>query len=254
MLKQCSFAAGKTILREGDLGETAFVILKGRVQIRSGGRDLATLGPGDTLGEMSMVDDKPRSATAVALEDTRLAEIHRDDFFEALQTDPQATISILTSLFERLREANSRILQLEGGRAESGLPVAATRPGVILRLEPLTSEAEAALSGAAVMVDRFPFRIGRLSHNPLVHNDLELHDETPWQISRHHLALVLDDGKVGVMDRGSTLGSSVDGKRIGGSGGRPGPVFFSGPEGHLVLGRPASPYEFRVLIEEVDGA
>jgi CRP-like cAMP-binding protein len=252
MLEQRHFKAGQTILREGDIGETAYIIQKGRVQISRGSGDsalsLATLGPGETLGEMSMIDDKLRSATAVALEDAELTEIHRDEFFEALQTDPEATILILTSLFERLREANSRILRLEGssaGEASEG----GVRPGTMLRLQPLTPEAEAAVGGATVSIDRFPYRIGRESHNPLVHNDLELRDQIPWQISRHHLAFVLEEGRVGVIDRGSTLGSSVDGQRIGGPGGKPGPVFFSGSEGTLVLGKSGSAYEFQVVLE-----
>lgn len=258
MLKRRDFKAGQTILREGDLGEAAYIIQRGSVQISresgDGALRLATLRPGETLGEMSMIDDKPRSATAVALEDTELTEIHRDDFYEALQTDPEATIMILKALFERLREANSRILQLEGGGAGGGLSEGGVRPGAVVRLEPLTSEADGAVSGAAVTIDKFPFRIGRVSHNPLVHNDLELQDEIPWQISRHHVAFVVENGKVGVVDRGSTLGSGVDGARLGGLGGQPGPVFFDGPEGRLVLGKEDSPYEFRVVIEDAGGS
>jgi CRP-like cAMP-binding protein len=252
MLEQRHFKAGQTILREGEIGETAYIIQKGQVRISrgsgEGGLYLATLGPGETLGEMSMIDDKPRSATAVALEDAELTEIHRDDFFEALQTDPEATILILASLFERLREANSRILRLEGS-SPSDISEGGVRPGTLVRLRPVTPEAEAAVAGAMVTIDRFPYRIGRESHNPLVHNDLELCDQIPWQISRHHAAFVLEEGRVGVIDRGSTLGSTVDGQRIGGPSGKPGPVFFTGSEGTLVLGKSDSRYEFQIVVE-----
>lgn len=258
MLERRTFKAGQTILGEGDLGETAYIIQQGRVQISRGSGGgalrLAVLGPGETLGEMSMIDDKPRSATAVALEDTELTEIHRDAFYEALQVDPEATIMILKALFERLREANSRILQLEGGAAVVELSEGAVRPGAALRLEPLTPEAEGAVSGVVTTIDKFPFRIGRSSHNPLVHNDLELQDDMPWQISRHHVAFVVENGKVGIVDRGSTLGSCVDGARLGGPGGQAGPFFFEGSEGHLVLGTEGSPYAFRVVIEGAGGS
>jgi len=258
MLERRTFKAGQTILSEGDLGETAYIVLKGRVQISRGSSGgalrLAILGPGETLGEMSMIDDKPRSATAVAVDDTELTEIHRDAFYEALQSDPEATIMILKALFERLREANSRILQLEGGSAGAELSEGAARPGDVVRLEPLTPEAEGALSGAPTTIDKFPFRIGRVSHNPLVHNDLELNDDMPWQISRHHLAFVVENGKVGIVDRGSTLGSGVDGARLGGPGGQAGPLFFDGSQGRLVLGTEGSPYQFRVVIEAAGGS
>lgn len=70
-MEQRHFERGEFILRENELGETAFIIEKGLVEVtrRVGSEQihLATLGPGETLGEMSIVDDKPRSATAVAL-------------------------------------------------------------------------------------------------------------------------------------------------------------------------------------------
>ena len=106
-----------------------------------------------------------------------------------------------------------------------------------------------ALPATSVRIDKVPFRIGRESHNPLVHNDLELRDDMPWQISRHHVAFVVSDGKVGVVDRGSKLGTAVDGRRLGGRAGEPGPLFFSSSEGTLLLGNEKSPYEFRVTIE-----
>ncbi|MDJ0852399.1 MAG: cyclic nucleotide-binding domain-containing protein [Myxococcota bacterium] len=255
MLETRRFKAGETIIRENDFGETAYIVQKGQVEISrevdGKAMHLATLGPGETIGEMSMIDDKPRSATAVAVGDCELTEIHHDDFFEALQTDPQASIMILKALFERLRDINSRFLQLQAGSSGAAGDVEQKdqAAGLALCLEPVSNEAAEALPATSVRIDRFPFRIGRESHNPLVHNDLELKDDMPWQISRHHVAFVLDHGKVGVVDRGSKLGTAVDGRRLGGHGGEPGPVFFSGNEGTLLLGNEKSPYEFRVTIE-----
>ena len=97
-------------------------------------------------------------------------------------------------------------------------------------------------------ISKYPYRVGRTAHNPLVHNDLQLQDESPWQISRHHLAFVFQDGRVGVVDRGSTLGFELDGKRLGGPGGSPGPLFLEGAESTLLLGSKESPYRYRVTI------
>lgn len=257
MLERRRFKAGEVIIRENDLGETAFIIEKGSVEITKeiGGKPvrLATLGVGETLGEMSMIDDQPRSATATAVEPTEVTEIHHDGFYEALQTDPEVTLLLLKSLFERLREANARVLQLGGEGATPSAAEAAARAGAdanpVVLLEGLTEEAEAALPVSPFRIDKLPFRIGRKSRNPLVYNDLTLEDETPWQISRHHVAIVAESGRVGVIDRGSTLGCTVDGRRLGGRGGAPGPIFFAGPGGTLRLGSPTSPYEFRVSIQ-----
>jgi CRP-like cAMP-binding protein len=260
MLERHRFKAGEVIIRENDLGETAFIIEKGSVEItkQMGGKQvrLATLGVGETIGEMSMIDDQPRSATATAVEPTEVTEIHHDGFYEALQTDPEVTLLVLKALFERLREANASLLQLGGEGATPGGAEAAARAGAeaspAVLLEGVTREAEAALPVSPFRIDKFPFRIGRRSHNPLVSNDLQLEDEMPWQISRHHVAIVTENGRVGVIDRGSTLGCTVDGRRLGGRGGSPGPIFFGGSEGTLRLGGQTSPYEFRVSTQAAE--
>jgi CRP-like cAMP-binding protein len=262
MLTRRRFAKGETILRENDLGEVAYIIEKGRVEItkRVGDRDLhlTTVGPGETLGEMSIVDDKPRSATAIALEPTEVTEVHQDEFYEALQTDPQLAITLLKSLFERLREADARLLRVRAELEGVVVPAAPPSPPLsaprraqpVVHLRALTAEAEMALpEGAEVRIDRFPFRIGRASHNPLVHNELELQDEIPWQISRHHLAFVLEDGRVGIVDRGSHLGSRFGDSRLGGHQVEPGPIFLEPGTTQLVLGSVDSQYQFEVRFD-----
>jgi hypothetical protein len=67
------------------------------------------------------------------------------------------------------------------------------------------------------------------------------------------VAIVTENGRVGVIDRGSTLGCTVDGRRLGGRGGAPGPIFFDGTQGTLRLGSGKSPYEFRVSIQAAEG-
>jgi len=83
-----------------------------------------------------------------------------------------------------------------------------------------------------------------------VNNHLSIADTVPWQISRHHVKLVLKNGQVAAVDRGSTLGSKVDGQALGGRSGPPGPIVFAEPEGVLVLGVDSSPYQYKVSIAE----
>jgi hypothetical protein len=109
------YQAGEVILRENDVGDTAYIIERGRVEISKGlhGKSihLAFLGAGEIFGEMGIIDDKPRSATVTALEETVVREIHRDELFHSLQTDPHLTLHLLRRLFDRLREAHVTILQ-----------------------------------------------------------------------------------------------------------------------------------------------
>ena len=119
MLNLIKFKAGEVIIRENEVGESAYYIENGRVQV-SRQKDnqiihLAYITKGETFGEMSMIDEKPRSATVTAVEETLVSKIHRDDFFESLSRKPEASIPILSVLFERLREANMTIMQLKDG-------------------------------------------------------------------------------------------------------------------------------------------
>ncbi len=88
-----SLRAGETLFREREPGRSAFLIESGTIRIVVGQDEnaltLADLGPGDLVGEMAMIDDAPRTATAVALEDTVLLVIDREHLAERVaQTDP----------------------------------------------------------------------------------------------------------------------------------------------------------------------
>lgn len=254
MITLSRYQAGEAIIRENDLGETAYVITQGQVEVSKEleGRKvhLAYLEVGETFGEMSMIDEKPRSATVTAVTETMVSEIRRDDFFNSFQTDPKVALQLLKVLFERLREADARILELQKADPQHALvPKEAPAGGrPTITLEGITPRAAAALPITPFQITQFPFRVGRESPDPLVYNDLMLPDSVPLQISRHHLAFITEEGRVGVLDRGSTLGSWVDGRQIGGPSRLSGPVFFTGPEGLLVIGHRDSPFRYRVSL------
>src|SRR5215510_8862544 len=111
------YEAGEVIIQENDFGDTAYLIEQGQVEVSKAldGQTvhLAYLGAGDIFGEMSMIDEKPRSATVTAVTETVVSELQRDDFFHSLQTDPTVALALLQVLFERLREAHTMILQLQ---------------------------------------------------------------------------------------------------------------------------------------------
>ena len=94
-----NFAKGKTIFKEGDLGDEFFVVVRGKVEIRSGDRHFETLGPDGIFGEMALIDDSPRSATAVALTDVTVAPIKENQFLFLVKNTP---------FFALKRDARSR--------------------------------------------------------------------------------------------------------------------------------------------------
>jgi CRP/FNR family transcriptional regulator, cyclic AMP receptor protein len=252
------FEPGEVIIKENDMGETAYIIERGKVEVTKE-RDgqsvhLGHVGAGETFGEMSMIDDKPRSATVTAVEDTLAREIHRDAFFESLQTDPEIAVSILKILFERLRESHVKILQLQQSapdafqRISEGVHATPVRSGPAVSMEGLTPIASQSLPENPFLIREFPFLIGRKSRDPLSYNDLKIADSIPLQISRHHMEFIKVGDQIGVSDRGSYLGSIVDGHVVGGDEGSPDPIFFKGSEGTLILGNHKSPFRYRIGI------
>src|SRR5262249_32393056 len=158
-----------------------------------------------------------RSATVTAVTEVVVHEIRRDDFFASFQSDPTVALPLLKVLFERLREADAMILQLQTADPQPARvlqePLAVVpvppRGTVTITWEGVTRQAVAALPVNPFPITHFPFRIGRQSADPLVYNDLMLPDSVPPQISRHHLTFIVHEGQVGVVDRGSARGSWV---------------------------------------------
>ena len=132
-----------------------------------------------------------------------------------------------------------------GQAAASALAnAAATAPVVILK--GLMQRADRELPVSPFRIDTFPFRIGR--QNGDRYNDLSIADSPPWQVSKQHVSFVVQDGRVGVLDRGSRLGSLIKGRALGGKQGVPGPLFFDETDGELVLGSMHSAFRDRVMI------
>jgi len=139
------FQPGQVVFREGENSQEAYRILRGRVEISivADGKPviLAQLGEGDIFGEMAMVDERPRSASAQALEVTECEVLTPENFNELVLSRPEVLIPYMASFFERLRTANDR-LRLEmrlRSKAEQALasgaaaaaPTAAPVPRVV---------------------------------------------------------------------------------------------------------------------------
>ncbi|MBC8391533.1 MAG: cyclic nucleotide-binding domain-containing protein [Deltaproteobacteria bacterium] len=258
MVKERHYQAGEVIIKEKDHGETAFIIKRGRVRVTKEANGKTThicdIEAGNIFGEMSMIDEKPRSATVTAIEDTVLREIHRDSFFTGLKNEHEIALKILKVLFERLRKANVLISQLNVMESQSDtahsllLCDMSSRLPLEITMEGLTRPATKSLPEHPLLIRKFPFLVGRKTKDPLVYNDLKIPDKQPYRISRHHLELDHDDGRLFALDRGSHLGSIVDGRQLGGPEGNLGPLFFEESTGILVLGDERSPYQYRLSI------
>lgn len=110
MLMKRTFESGHTLFVDGDPGTEAYLIRQGYVSItkEKGGDsvELATRGPGEIIGEMALIDDKPRSATVKAKTRVEVEVITRTDMKTMLAGAPEQLVLILHQLLIRLRDAN----------------------------------------------------------------------------------------------------------------------------------------------------
>ncbi len=108
--RERDYPAGATLLRQGETGVGLFIITSGRVQVTQQSpdgatRDLGTYENGAVLGEMSLLDDLPRTATVTAQQPTRALVIPVWDFRAALREAPEIAIKLLSVMSRRLRRA-----------------------------------------------------------------------------------------------------------------------------------------------------
>ena len=104
------FKEGELVFREGDLGTEMYIILEGKVEIFNELTEetqiLAILEKGDFFGEMSILDDMPRAATARALTDVKVIPINGSTFDQMLRANPEIAVRMMRKLSRRLRETD----------------------------------------------------------------------------------------------------------------------------------------------------
>jgi CRP-like cAMP-binding protein len=96
--------AGTVLTRQGGSGQEFFVIVEGRARVERDGRQLAMLGPGDFLGEMALLDEKPRNATVTVEEPSRLLVIGHPEFHSLLD-NREIRLRVLEAVVRRIRAA-----------------------------------------------------------------------------------------------------------------------------------------------------
>lgn len=99
--------AGTVLTAEGEQGREAFVILSGAATVARDGQQVAVLGPGDHIGELSLLDGGPRTATVTTTEDSTVLVLTRQAFNGVLDEIPTLAHKLLVSLARRLRAAEA---------------------------------------------------------------------------------------------------------------------------------------------------
>lgn len=259
---------GDVIIAEGSHSSEAYYLQRGSVEVyRAGPPDqrLAVLRAPNTVGEMALVLDQPRSASVRALEDAEAVVFEHGEIVEMWKEHPDALFAVLRLLCERIRTLNALVVELDGHgpairqavRAHVGQEVGSLHtsstveaaPELHLAIEGLTPRASESLGQRRMSIDRFPYRIGRLTTDPLSHNELSVVDREPFRVSRNHCMIVHADGRYFVIDRGSRTGTVVNGTTVG-AGSRATRVELKAGSNEIALGGAQTPYRFRISVPE----
>jgi CRP/FNR family cyclic AMP-dependent transcriptional regulator len=112
--REREYPKNSVILFEDDPGDALYIVSAGQVKVVLIGEDgreviLSVLGDGDFFGEMALIDDEPRSAHVIAMRDSQLLVLRRDDFQAQLVAQPKIGLKLLRVLVQRLRRADEKI-------------------------------------------------------------------------------------------------------------------------------------------------
>lgn len=116
-MREVRLTRGQRLFDEGDNGDRLYVVLDGKMKLTRAAPDgrenlLSVVGPGEMFGELSLFDPRPRTASAVAVTDCRLAALPHDELRPWLTGRPQVAVTLLRALARRLRRANDVMADL----------------------------------------------------------------------------------------------------------------------------------------------
>jgi CRP/FNR family transcriptional regulator, cyclic AMP receptor protein len=254
------FAEGQILFREGDPADGVFRLLSGTVDVlRELDGDLILLGmvgAGQFIGEMGVVENRPRSATVRAASEVEAEFLNPTEFLDQIASSPRAARELIQRLSQRLREADDRIVTDErrSGRALQNWKDADDQTAV-------SSANNAHLAAKSPWLQRqfntpcglgdLPFVVGRRpvagEGLPLREPDLKLDDTAPFRLSRNHFIIEKRDGGYHVRDLCSTLGTIVNGEPIGDHF-RTDDAPLRAGENEVIAGGVDSPFAFSVSI------
>ena len=263
------FQASKLIFSEGDQGDEAYRVVEGAVEI-SVQRDgqklvLAILEAGEAFGEMAMIENRPRSASARTLQPTMIEVIAREDFQLMLKEGGEQIVPYLTMIFDRLRVTNDRLLMALSKLNELQPAVkhhhqdifGSRRNSVIVQIEPDTEEMCQQTPLQKRLIRFYPFHFCRRAQlagaEPMIQNQFLIADRSPFRVSRKHCMIDTSGDAVFIEDKTSQLGTIVNGISIGGKSLETRVKLIHGSN-ILVLGGQDSQVRFRLDVSVPDQA
>jgi CRP/FNR family cyclic AMP-dependent transcriptional regulator len=255
------FESDAVLFRQDDPSDHVILILSGSADVlRETGDEAIVLGTvraGEFVGEMGVLEGRPRSATVRAAERVEAEMIERQAFLERVSAEPELARKLLLRMSARLRDVEDMLTQVyasheapDSGRELAPLAPTAEAPPA-LTLTGSTYAAKFFIGPEPIRIPHLPFIIGRRHDqnepSSVITPDLAIGEDPPHRLSRAHFMLLRDDDDILVRDLNSTLGTIVNGQPLG----HDFPV-DSAPLRHgdnsVVAGGAGSPFAFAVTL------
>lgn len=118
---EVQFKSSSIIYREGDLPDSMYMVIQGKVLLQRNGKDVITMEEKGVFGTWALFDDEPRVVTASTREDTLLLKIDKEDFYDLLADNVQITQGILKTITRRLRNLIERVGKDPTSKAKAGV-------------------------------------------------------------------------------------------------------------------------------------
>lgn len=211
--------AGEYVFEEGDLGTEMYIVQDGSVVIlknlRGEEKELARLSRGDFFGEMSVLEDLPRTASARALADCRLIQINSSTFDQMLRKNPEIAVRMMRKLSRRLRETDQMLRAALGSEESQAPEMPSPQQG------PRADKGHERLVHAETGSEFFlssgeETAVGRRDPVTGIDPDVDLTPaDTQRSISRRHAKILRRNGKFYVREEIGTMnGTFINGERV----------------------------------------
>jgi CRP-like cAMP-binding protein len=252
------FQPGDVLFRQGDPSDHVVLVRSGHAEVlREVGDDSILLGTakeGEFLGEMGVLDERPRSATVRAASELEVELIGRRSFLERVSADADLAHRLLVRMSARLRDVEDMLaaLHAESAAAQARAQLAADPQAIpAIRLEATTYAGMLYAGSEPIRITGLPYVVGRQGEigEPAMASppDLEIPDPKPYRLSRQHFCILAEDSTVQVRDLNSELGTIVNEIPLGRDFAQDRIPLHQG-ENVVIAGGRGSPYAFAVTL------
>ena len=250
-LETKNFKKDELIVRKGDYSENIYIIKKGKVALfKKDDNAFAYLESGDMFGTVDFILEKASRFSAIALTEVEIEVVDPRILGQINDCDKSNIIKpIMQCMAEEIRRYEQKMEDRDSSAYRPEYPL---HDDVKLILRPETRKAKQLLNNLEfVEINKFPFKVGRFTKrraDMLFHkNDLNLLDLAPYSISRSHFSITKKNGNYFFTDRGSKLGTIVNGKRIGDSHHRS-KIVLDQSKNQILFGNKSDKLEFSIEI------